>query len=1046
MLGILSVAALAATVFPLAFSPFAEFFPAGIAILLTVRLYGTRWGLVAALLSAVCTFVLRNDLAAALLYISEALVIGMLLQRGLRSLLCAAVVFWVFFGLPLMWLNHTVILKTDADSLLLPLLSPVANGLFNALAATLLLRFSPLLEWRERTLNTLWETQFNLVMGCFILPVLLIVLLNINSPRDFLRTGLEAEMIGECLALDNFLASRNVHTDNSDRRLRASSDGQGAQVQQSSIDIRSVEHLLREFPRKGSFHITLLDQDGRILASTDPDRVPRDDYFRTPGRSGSAWAADSYLWNPAYQRFTSLSSRGKAPPEPGPDASIFWRTVIELPSGLRFAYLQRTVALGMAIMFLPALLALFLLRNISRKITAPLEELAQVTSKIPERLKADLPIAWPVCGGIEVGSLIRNFRALAEELAVNYKESRKVGSESAKDLDDIMAQRNWEVFTAGRKLRVEMDRRKRIEELLSELEAAESKYRFLVEKTLVGVYFLTGDCLSYVNPRFAEIFGYRPEELMPDLKLIDLVAREDRPLVAGNLRRQNLGEVNNLQFKFRGVRKDGSQIHVEVLSGKGAYKGQTAILGTLMDITARVNAEQTIQHMAYHDPLTGLPNRLLFADRVHQALNFAMRNQQMLGMLFLDLDHFKNVNDTLGHAAGDQLLKSMTGRLQECLRDSDTVGRFGGDEFNVLVTQVKQESDITLVAHKILRAMRFPFHIEEHEIYLTCSIGIALYPKDSQDVHGLVKNADTALYRAKDLGRNNYQVYSPSMNARALERMAMENSLRRVLDRNELRVHYQAQVDLKTGKIVGMEALLRWEHEIGEMIQPSVFIPLAEKIGVIAPIGEWVLRTACHQAKAWQREGFPPLRVGINVSATQLKDPKFAEVVTHIVSESKIDPKWINLEITESVVMDDIKEAVGKFRQLHDVGITVAIDDFGIGYSSLSYLRDFPVDQLKMDRSFVQNLPRQTNDANIARHIVAMAHEVGLSVIAEGIETAEQFEFLKSLGCNEGQGFLLSKPVPPEEFANLLRGEKTFSFASAFTDSALPTETDSGPA
>jgi EAL domain-containing protein (putative c-di-GMP-specific phosphodiesterase class I) len=276
--------------------------------------------------------------------------------------------------------------------------------------------------------------------------------------------------------------------------------------------------------------------------------------------------------------------------------------------------------------------------------------------------------------------------------------------------------------------------------------------------------------------------------------------------------------------------------------------------------------------------------------------------------------------------------------------------------------------------------------------------------------------------------------------------MAMENSLRRVLDRNELRDHYQAQVDLKTGKIVGMEALLRWEHEIGEMIQPSVFIPLAEKIGVIAPIGEWVLRTACHQAKAWQREGFPPLRVGINVSATQLKDPKFAEVVTHIVSESKIDPKWINLEITESVVMDDIKEAVGKFRQLHDVGITVAIDDFGIGYSSLSYLRDFPVDQLKMDRSFVQNLPRQTNDANIARHIVAMAHEVGLSVIAEGIETAEQFEFLKSLGCNEGQGFLLSKPVPPEEFANLLRGEKTFSFASAFTDSALPTETDSGPA
>jgi diguanylate cyclase (GGDEF)-like protein/PAS domain S-box-containing protein len=639
-----------------------------------------------------------------------------------------------------------------------------------------------------------------------------------------------------------------------------------------------------------------------------------------------------------------------------------------------------------------------------------------------------------------VGALVRNFQALADELEKNYGESRKVGTESEKVFDDIMAQRNWEVFTVGRKLRVEMDRRKRIEELMFKLETAESKYRFLVEKTLVGVYFLTGDRLSYVNPRFAEIFGYRIEELTPDHRLTDLVAKEDRVLVAGNLRRQMLGEVNNLQFKFRGVTKDGRPIHVEVLSGKGAYEGQTAILGTLMDITARVQAEQTIEHMAYHDPLTGLPNRLLFADRAHQALNFAMRNQQLIGMLFLDLDHFKNVNDTLGHAAGDQLLKSMTERLRECLRDSDTIGRFGGDEFNILVTQVKQESDVSLVAHKIIRAMSFPFHIEGHEIYLTCSIGISLYPRDCNDVHALIKNADTALYRAKDLGRNNYQIYSPAMNARALERMAMENSLRRVLERNELRVHYQAQVSLLTGKIVGMEALVRWEHEIGEMIQPSVFIPLAEQIGVIAPIGEWVLRTACHQAKAWQQEGFAPLRVGINVSASQLQDPKFADVVAHIIHESKIDPKWINLEITESVVMEDVKEAVGKFRQLHDVGITLAIDDFGIGYSSLSYLRDFPVDQLKMDRSFVQNLPRQTNDANIARHIIAMAQEVGLSVIAEGVETAEQYEFLKSLGCNEVQGFLMSKPVPPEKFAELLRGGHTFSFPSVSSPSPLPTE------
>jgi diguanylate cyclase (GGDEF)-like protein/PAS domain S-box-containing protein len=1026
MFGVLLVAALAATFFSPAISSIGEISLAGIAILLTVRLYGTRWGLAAALLAATCTFVLWSNLAAALLLIMEALVVGMLLQRGMRNLLYAGGIFWLFFGLPLMWLNHSVFLRMPTDALLFPMLIPFANGLFNALAATLLLRFSPLLQWRERMFQTLWETQFNLVAGCFILPVLLMILLNLNGPRDFFSADLEAEMVGQCLALDNFLASRH---------------------RQGAVDTHALVQLLEEFPRRGPFHITLLDPNGRIIASTDPNRPPMGDHFQNLKKITPSLAGAGYLWEPAHQRFTALPSwRAVLPPESRSETSFFWKTVIEFPSGLHSTYLKRSVAGGMAIMLAPALLALFLVRNINRKITAPLEELAQATSNLPERLKSDLPVAWPDSGGTDVGALVRNFQTLADELEKNYGESRKVGTESEKVFDDIMAQRNWEVFTVGRKLRVEMDRRKRIEELMFKLETAESKYRFLVEKTLVGVYFLTGDRLSYVNPRFAEIFGYRIEELTPDHRLTDLVAKEDRVLVAGNLRRQMLGEVNNLQFKFRGVTKDGRPIHVEVLSGKGAYEGQTAILGTLMDITARVQAEQTIEHMAYHDPLTGLPNRLLFADRAHQALNFAMRNQQLIGMLFLDLDHFKNVNDTLGHAAGDQLLKSMTERLRECLRDSDTIGRFGGDEFNILVTQVKQESDVSLVAHKIIRAMSFPFHIEGHEIYLTCSIGISLYPRDCNDVHALIKNADTALYRAKDLGRNNYQIYSPAMNARALERMAMENSLRRVLERNELRVHYQAQVSLLTGKIVGMEALVRWEHEIGEMIQPSVFIPLAEQIGVIAPIGEWVLRTACHQAKAWQQEGFAPLRVGINVSASQLQDPKFADVVAHIINESKIDPKWINLEITESVVMEDVKEAVGKFRQLHDVGITLAIDDFGIGYSSLSYLRDFPVDQLKMDRSFVQNLPRQTNDANIARHIIAMAQEVGLSVIAEGVETAEQYEFLKSLGCNEVQGFLMSKPVPPEKFAELLRGGQTFSFPSVSSPSPLTTETAARPA
>jgi diguanylate cyclase (GGDEF)-like protein/PAS domain S-box-containing protein len=1122
MLGILLVAALAATVVPLATLPSGYFFSGSIAVLLIVRLYDPRWGLCAALLAGGCTLVLWGHPIALLLLIAEVLVVGMLCRRGMRNILLADVIFWVFFGLPLLWLIHGVFLQARPDAVLSAISSQGGNGILNALIATLLLRLKPLRRRLNHPPVSLWETQFNQVLACFLLPVILTILLHLDGPHDLFNADMESELVEECVVVGNLLSSQQRRVESvlgelaqyaaetgvapsralqqKVERIRAtfsallriqvvdssgntaayaSVTGEIPEVKGATVpvgttgqrspeplvsavrsdpllpiphllwrvpildkdrltgyvlgafDIRAIRQLLEELPRRNPFTVTVLDPEGKVVASSDPNRSAMEDFSPHRKEGILSFTDTAYLWQPREKTFTVLSNWQRLwSRKPPLDESPPWGIAMEIPAVIHRAYLQRTVGTSLAIMLTPAVLALFLLRNAGRRMVAPLKELTEVTRDLPQKLEDGKSIVWPELKNEELVSLTRNFRDLAAALENKYQKTREVNEVSGEVLDEVMAQRNWEVFTAGRKLRVEMDRRKRIEGLLSQLEAAESKYRFLVEKTLVGVYFLTGDRLSYINPRFADIFGYQLKELAQDSRLIDLVVHEDKVLVSGNLRRQALGEVNNLQYQFRGVKKDGSVIHVEVLSGKGSYEGQMAILGTLLDVTARVKAEETIEHLAYHDPLTGLPNRLLFADRVNQALAFAERNQLMVGMLFLDLDRFKTVNDTLGHAAGDQLLKTMAQRLHECLRESDSVSRFGGDEFNILVTQIKQESDVSLVAHKILRAMRFPFNIEEHEIFLTCSIGIALFPRDCRDVQGLMKNADTALYRAKDLGRNNYQIYSPSMNARALERMAMESSLRRVLERNELRVHYQAQVSLETGRIIGMEALVRWEHAIGEMIQPSVFIPLAEEIGLIGPIGEWVLRTACHQAKRWQREGFEPLRVGVNVSAKQLQDPKFAEVVAHIVSESKVDPQWINLEITESVVMEDVKEAIGKFCQLHDVGITVAIDDFGIGYSSLSYLKDFPVDQLKMDRSFVQNLPHEANDANIARHIIAMAHEVGLTVIAEGVETEEQFEFLRSLGCDEVQGFLLSKPLPPEEFVRLLQGEKTFAFVS----------------
>jgi EAL domain-containing protein (putative c-di-GMP-specific phosphodiesterase class I) len=362
------------------------------------------------------------------------------------------------------------------------------------------------------------------------------------------------------------------------------------------------------------------------------------------------------------------------------------------------------------------------------------------------------------------------------------------------------------------------------------------------------------------------------------------------------------------------------------------------------------------------------------------------------------------------------------------VRESDTVSRFGGDEFNLMLTQVRNQSDTELIAHKILRALRRPFNIEGHELHGTASIGIALFPRDGSDVQTLIKNADTALYRAKDLGRNDFQIFNPAMNARALERMELENSLHKVIERRELRVYYQAQASLHTGRVVGMEALLRWQHASGEMISPATFIPLAEEIGLIFPIGEWMMRAACRQAKDWQKNGFEPLRLGINVSAQQFQDREFMDVLSRILEESEFEPKWLNVEITESVVIHDVRETIQKLRQLHAVGITVAIDDFGVGYSSLSYLKDFPIDQLKMDRSFVQNLPHSGNDAKIARHIVDMAHSLGLSVIAEGVETSEQLQFLKEIGCDEVQGYLLSRPVPAEDFERLLQQPLPFPF------------------
>lgn len=445
------------------------------------------------------------------------------------------------------------------------------------------------------------------------------------------------------------------------------------------------------------------------------------------------------------------------------------------------------------------------------------------------------------------------------------------------------------------------------------------------------------------------------------------------------------------------------------------------ISATTLDITARIKAESEIQQLINYDTLTGLPNRNLLHDRLKLSIAQAAREQHLVGILILDLDRFKGINDTLGHRAGDNLLMTVSKRLAACVRDSDTLARLGGDEFVVVLNNVLHEEAITIVAKKILAIISEPIYIDGHEIYITVSIGIAVYPMNGEDSHTLLKHADLAMYQAKELDRNNFQFFSREMNIKVLERMMLENSMRKALERGEFFLVYQPQVDARSRRIVGMEALLRWNHPDLGLLVPDRFIYLAEETGFIIPIGEWVLRTACRQNKQWQDMGYEPVRVAVNLSGKQFDQNQLDESIAAILMETGLDPKWLEIEITESAIMKSPELSIGMLRKLKDMGITLAIDDFGTGYSSLSYLKHFPIRRLKIDRSFVRDIITNPDDAAIAEIIIAMAHTLKLDVIAEGVETRAQMEFLSFHNCVEMQGYLFSRPVRTDDFTELLK-------------------------
>ncbi|WP_176060026.1 EAL domain-containing protein [Paraburkholderia sp. BCC1876] len=532
----------------------------------------------------------------------------------------------------------------------------------------------------------------------------------------------------------------------------------------------------------------------------------------------------------------------------------------------------------------------------------------------------------------------------------------------------------------------------------------------------------TGNLIEYVNPAFMRITGYDPAEVIGhDCRVLQ---RDDRDQEGVALIRQALGANREVSAVVRNYRKDGAlfwnQLFIAPVPNTDGVI--THHIGVINDVTDLMRYQEQLEYQANYDSLTRLPNRNLLRDRLQHALIVAQRQQKGVAVVFIDLDGFKNVNDSLGHSVGDRLLSVVAERLARCTRTSDTVARHGGDEFVIVMTDTVDEQSLIAWMERVRLSISEPVWLDGTELYVGCSMGASLFPQDGEDAETLMKKADLAMYRAKDMGRNTFQFYQPEMNASAGARLNLERRLRRALRDNEFLLHYQPQVDISSGQIVGTEALVRWrDPEVG-LVPPSSFIPLAEESGLIGPLSEWVLREACRQNKAWQDEGLPPTRVSVNLSARVFQQRDIAKLVMQVLAETGLEPQYLELELTESTIMRNAEEAVLMLNELHALGIGLAIDDFGTGYSSLSYLKRFPVDRLKIDRSFVSDIGVSADDETITSAIIALAHSLKLQVIAEGVETSAQLDFLRERECDEMQGFYFAKPMGTEAIAKLLQG------------------------
>ena len=566
---------------------------------------------------------------------------------------------------------------------------------------------------------------------------------------------------------------------------------------------------------------------------------------------------------------------------------------------------------------------------------------------------------------------------------------------------------------------LDITERKRGEQAVRE---SEERFRDLVESSVLGIVIERGGKALFANRTYAAIFGYdSPDEILALESLDPLYAPDEISRIRSFRNAGKQDEAPPDRYEFQGVKKDGTLIWIETQLQEVSWKGERAFQSTVADITLRKGYEERLQRQANFDEVTGLPNRLLALDRLRSAVVSAHRHHHKVGVLFVDLDHFKKINDTLGHATGDQLLRMAADRLTSCVREEDTVARLGGDEFTVILPNMTSASHAEPVIHKILDTFSQSFVLGNHEAFVTASVGVAVFPDDGDEPHVLMQNADAAMYRAKEHGRDTFQFFTRELNLRAMERMRLESHLLHALDRDELELHYQPIVDVRSQKIIGAEALLRWSNEELGLVPPERFIPLAEDTGLIVPIGRWVLDTACRQLGRWREMGLPPLRLSVNISSRQFRGKGLVEAVSQALEKYGIVAQCLELEITEGLLMDELPQTRATLHALDALSVRLALDDFGTGYSSLSHLKKFPVDTVKIDKSFIRDVSTDPGDATVVEAIIAMAHRLNLQVVGEGVETDDQLEFIRTRGCDLAQGYYFSEPLPPGEFARWVK-------------------------